>query len=330
MNQPVILKKLNQQKLCGRGGAGFPTGKKWEMFWRAKAEKKYIICNASEGDPQVKKDKFILEHYADEVVGGIKLALESFPQSKAYLYLKKDYYQKFQKKLLRLTKGLPIVLFKKPGDYLAGEETSILEAIEGRRPEPRFKPPYPIEQGLFNEPTLINNVETFYFIAKISQNAYKNERFYSVSGDVKNPGVFILKEGLVIEEILRQTGNLPKNNRYFVQAGGSLGEFFLPEEINGPFEGLASIVVYNSEITNPFALAKKIIRFALYQNCDKCTPCREGIYRLWELFSQKNLDQNTLKDIFQVLDETSYCPLGIIAGRSISTLFAKIINAEKN
>ena len=161
-----IISEIKRHNLLGRSGAAFPTALKWELVSKAKAKEKYIICNGSEGDPGAFKDGFILENYPQEVIAGIKIALEAIDNSSAYLYLRKDYYKKFDKKLI---KGLDIKLFKKTGGYLAGEETSVCAAIEGERPEPRIKPPFPSESGLWGCPTLINNVETFYCVAKIAQ-----------------------------------------------------------------------------------------------------------------------------------------------------------------
>ena len=298
------------------------------IFAKAKANKKYIICNVSEGDPQMAKDGYLLKNHLSEVIDGFKIALKNFPESTGYFYLRKDYYSKYKGKIKKLAKNLPIKTFKKTGGYLAGEETSLLEAIEGNKPEPRSKPPYPSDQGLFQKPTLINNVETFYCVAKIAKGEYIGERLYCLSGDIKNKGVFELKDGLTIKEILKNTKNLPKNNDYFIQMGGTLGEFLTPQEINRQLQGLASIVVYNKKITNPILLAQKILKFAMYQNCDKCTPCREGTYRLFEEFKKKSYNKKILDDIFMVLEETTLCPLGMLTGLSIQSLLNKIINAK--
>ena len=323
-----LIKNIDAAKLRGRGGASFPTAKKWQIFLETKADKKYIIVNASEGDPQMSKDGYLLKNHLDDVVNGLKISLKFFKGSEAFFYLKKDYYEKHKSRIIRLTKDLPVKIFKKPGEYLAGEETSILEAIEGRRPEPRHKPPYPCACGLFNKPTLVNNVETLYAVSRISQGKYKNERLYCLSGDLKNKGVFELKDGLTIKEILEQTKNLPKNNDYFIQMGGVLGEFLLPKEIDRPLLGLASVVVYDKKITNPILLAQKILKFSMYQNCDKCTPCREGVFRLREEFLKNERNKKILNDIFQVLEDTTLCPLGMLAGNSINSLLTKIINGK--
>jgi len=324
-----IITQLKQSNLSGRGGAGFSTALKWEIFKATPSNLKYIVCNASEGDPQLSKDGYILKHHLKDVIHGMKIALNCFPGSRAYFYLKNDYYKKYSGQIKKLTENLPIALFKKPSDYLAGEETAILEAIEGKKPEPRPKPPYPSEKGIFEKPTLINNVETFYFVSQIAKNQYYNERFYCLSGDIKNKGVFKLKDKLTIREILKETKNLPQYE-FFVQSGGTLGEFLLENEIDQPVSGLGSIVVYDKRITNPVLLAQKILKFVIYQNCDKCTPCREGTYRLSEEFLKKKFDKNILTDLFSVLEDTTLCPLGMIAGSSISSLYFKLINGKNN
>lgn len=320
--QEDIILKLKESRLLGKSGSDFPTGLKWEMVKRAKAKKKYIICNAAEGEPNVFKDGFILENYPDKVIEGIKIALNTIDNSFAYIYLRQDYYEKFAKKLKKIIGNLPICLFKKRGGYLAGEETSILESIEGRNPEPRIKPPFPTQFGLWGCPTLINNVETFYDVAKIIRNEYKNTRFYSLSGDIKNKGVYELPENYFISQILKETNNLPDFD-FFVQRGGGIsGEILLPSELNQPTGGAGAIIIFNRSKTDIFSLMEKWINFFLKENCDKCTPCREGVFRLAEMIEKKEIDKEVLKDLFFVLEQSSFCALG----KSVVPLFSSLIN----
>jgi NADH:ubiquinone oxidoreductase subunit F (NADH-binding) len=324
MKKQNIINKLKESGLKGRSGCNFPTGLKWQMVKKAKAEKKYIICNASEGEPNVFKDGFILKNYPEKVVQGIKIALETIDNSSAYIYLRKDYFRKFKKTLEKLTRKLPVLLLKKPDGYLAGEETSILEFIEGKRPEPRIKPPYPTEAGLWGYPTLINNVETFYSVAQINDNQYQKDRFYCLTGEIKNPGVFNFPQDYSISEILKQTNNWPDFD-FFVQAGGgAVGEILLPKELNQPINGLASIIVFNRK-TDLFNLMEEWADFFLAANCDKCLPCREGAFRIAEIIKKNKVndfDQKTLADIFFVLKKTSFCPLG----RGMAIPFQSLIN----
>ncbi|MBU1683942.1 hypothetical protein KKC56_00535 [Patescibacteria group bacterium] len=337
MKNNDIITKLKKSNLLGKGGANFPTSLKWEMVKNAEAEKKYIVCNGSEGEPNVFKDGFILENYPEEVIEGIKIALATINNSSAYIYLRKDYYEKYKNKLEELIGNLPITLFKKTGHYIAGEETSILEAIEGKRPEPRIKPPFPPQSGLWNYPTLINNVETFYYVSKINKDEYQNTRFYSINGAVKNEGVYELPENYSISQILKETNNWPDFS-FFVQAGGgAIGEILLPNELKQQVGGSGAIIIFNRQKTNPFALMKKWTDFLLQGNCDKCVPCREGIFRLAEIIKREinnpnkhSLDKffkahkQTLQDLFFVLEQTSFCALGKCAVVPFRSLIKKL------
>ena len=279
-----IISKLKKHNLLGRSGCGFPSYLKWQAVKRAKANRKYIIANAAEGEPNVFKDRYILENYPEQVVNGVKIALETIDNSSAYIYLRKDYYKKFSSNLNKLIKGTPIELFEKTGGYLAGEETVVCNAIEGRALKPRIKPPFPAEKGLYECPTLINNVETFYCVSKIHENEYQGNRFYSISGDIKHKGVYELPQDYTILNILKETGNLPDFD-FFIQAGGGAsGEFLLSRELNQQVKGIGSIIVYNRAATNVLLLAEKLVEFLQQENCDKCVPCREGIYRISEMF----------------------------------------------
>ncbi|MFA5777173.1 MAG: NADH-ubiquinone oxidoreductase-F iron-sulfur binding region domain-containing protein [Parcubacteria group bacterium] len=305
-----IIQKIKDAKLTGRGGAGFPTWQKWEAVKNAPGEKKYIIVNGSEGEPGVLKDGFILENYPEELINGVKVALETFENSEAYIYLRKDYYDKYKSKLVELSRDFSITLTREPGGYLCGEESTLIESIEGNRFEPRDKPPFPTEKGLFGMPTLVNNLETFYWISKIAKDEYHSNRFYSLSGDIANPGVFEFSEDLSIEKILKETNNFPEKE-FFVQVGGGASGIILTrEELENKVTGAGAIIVYDKEKTDPKALMKKWIDFYFNENCGKCVPCREGVYRIKELLENDNLDLEKLKDIVFVLEETSFCPLG--------------------
>ncbi|PIR92819.1 hypothetical protein COT99_04100 [Candidatus Falkowbacteria bacterium CG10_big_fil_rev_8_21_14_0_10_43_10] len=315
-----IISKLKKSGLKGRGGACFPTGDKWDCFRKAKAEKKYIVCNFAEGDPYMLKEAFLLKNHLAEVVDGVKIALKTFIGSTAFIYLRHDYYKKYKNAFKKEIGSLPISLVEKIGGYLAGEETCALEVIEGKKAEPRLRPPYPAQSGLWGFPTLINNAETFYCISRITQEKYKNERLYCLSGYVKDKGAHELKERMTIREILWQTGNLSKDNDFFVQVGGFLGEFLLPAELDCLLCGLGSVVVFNSRTTDLIKLVKEKLKFVMQENCDKCTPCREGTYRLYENLNQGVIDEKLAEDIFLALRETSFCPLGRAAGSCLESL----------
>ncbi len=319
-----IIKELKKHKVLGRSGSCFPAYLKWQQVKNTKADKKYIICNGSEGELKNFKDKYVLKNYPEYVVEGIKQALKAIPNSTAFIYLRKDYYTKFKRRLKKHTKGFPISLVKKRGGYLGGEETVICEVLEGKRPEPRIKPPYPSYYGLLGFPTLVNNVETFYVAGKIAKKEYKGERFYAVTGDVKNEGVFKFDSCSTVEKILKETNNYPDFDFFVQSGGGAMGEILLPGELNKQVDGIGCIVVYNKKI-DPFKLMKEWTTFFLEGNCDKCTPCREGMYRIDEMVNKKKLDKKALDDIYFVLEKTSFCPLGRNAYRPFKTLIKKVI-----
>ena len=171
-----IIQKLKKAKLTGRGGAGFSTSLKWEMVRQAKGDKKYVVCNASEGEPGVKKDWYLLEKYPEKVIDGMMIAIKYLKADEAFLYLNPDYYEKLKNKLKPLILHLPIKLFKKDhlAGYVGGTETTALNHIEGHKIEPKLRPPFPVTNGLWGMPTLVNNVETFYDVSLINSGKYKN------------------------------------------------------------------------------------------------------------------------------------------------------------
>jgi len=306
----MIIDDLKNSNLKGRGGADYPTYQKWAAVLAAAGSRKYIICNAAEGEPGVFKDGFILEKFPDAVVDGIKCALETIDNSKAYIYLRKDYFRKFKNKLNKLIEGFPITLVKENGGYLCGEETTLIESIEGNRQEPREKPPFPTESGLFGCPTLINNVETFYFVSKIKKGDYHNTRFYSISQEQEKKGVFELPAGWTVRKILDETGNMPKG-KFFVQMGGAAsGSILTQNELETEVAGSGAIITYNYNNFDILTLIGKWVDFFYKENCGKCVPCREGVFRIREMIKKKKINRADLDDILFVLDETSFCPLG--------------------
>jgi len=320
-----IIEKLKAAGLRGRGGAGFPAWQKWQMVKDAPGETKYVVCNVSEGEPAVAKDSHILEKWPDIVIEGIESAMNEVGAKKSYLYLRQDYFDKFKDTLAEIIGVRPIEIIREPGGYLGGEETALLESIEGKAVEPRIKPPFPPQAGLWGRPTLINNLETLYFAARIVRGEYKNTRFYTIAGDCAVPGVFERGEGLTIKEILEKTGNWPKDE-FFVQAGGGAsGAIMLADELEVPLSGVGSIVIYDKAKTDPRQLGLKWINFFIAENCGKCVPCREGVYRLREIFSKEPLDIARAQNIVKLLAAASFCPFGKGVANSPGSLLEKII-----
>lgn len=304
------ISKLKAANLKGRGGADFPTYLKWQMFADQKADKKYIVANGSEGEPNVLKDGYILQKNPSQLIEGLKIALETFPGSEAFLYLRHDYYKKHKNNLEKIIGDLPITVFKEKGGYLSGEETVVCQEIEKKIARPRSKPPYPVQVGIDGKPTLINNIETIYYVPEIAKGTYKHSRLYSITGKVKNKGVFELPVDMSIKEILKQTNNFPKFD-YFVQVGGGAsGDVLLDSETDQLVVGSGAIIVYDKTNTDPWVLMRGWIDFFMKENCDKCTPCREGTYRILEMIKERKFDKEVLEDLFFVLENTSFCALG--------------------
>ena len=307
-----ILTKIEQANLIGRGGACFPTALKWSMVKKARGDKKYVLCNASEGEPGIKKDYHILTKHPGRVIDGMSIAIDFLKAEKGFIYINPSYYKRVGLKLKRLTRKHPITLFKKDhkAGYIGGEETSAINHIEGKRIEPRLRPPYPPTHGLWGHPTLVNNVETFYAVSLIAAGEYKNERFYTINGDCLETGIHSLPEHWTIEKILKETGNYPDFD-FFVQVGGDgSGEVLNSSQLRRSASGGASITVYSMLKYDPFDLIKNWVNFFKVESCGQCTPCREGTYRLKEILNYHKPDWKLFSRLLDNLSDTSFCGLG--------------------
>ncbi|MDO8668441.1 MAG: NADH-ubiquinone oxidoreductase-F iron-sulfur binding region domain-containing protein [bacterium] len=335
--QMDILEKIKQAGLVGRGGAGFLVAKKWsavkdaagdpsassprpELGTKAGQVKKYVVCNAAEGEPGLVKDSYILEHHADKVIDGMKIAInflsvgseKNKPAVKGYIFLNHAYNKKLNKKLAALLKDSAIEIFIKPieSGYIGGEESAVLNAIEGRRIEPRLKPPFPVTHGLWGFPTLVNNVETFYNVNLVNSDQYKNNRFYDIAGDCPNEGVYELPADLTIEKVLKETKNYPKFP-FFAQVGGDMaGEVLSSRQLKGPATGAGSITVFSLAKNNYKKIITGWLDFFADESCGQCTPCREGTYRLREVFMEEKIDWVLFNDLLDNLADASFCALG--------------------
>ena len=297
------------------------TSKKWQMVKNAKGEEKYVICNASEGEPGITKDYHILTHYPSRVIDGMLQAIDYLGAETGYIYLNPGYYKKLESVLLDLIHGLPIELIRKPhkAGYIGGEETAVINAIEGRRIEPRKRPPYPPTSGLWGSPTLVNNVETFHDVSLIAVGQYKNKRYITISGDCLYTGVYQFDQSFTVEKILKQTENFPKFD-FFVQVGGEgSGEVLNSSQLKRPISGSGAITVYSIIKHDPIKLIQKWINFFYTESCGKCTPCREGTYRIKEQLNEKEPDWETIDALMDNLSETSFCGLGCAAPIAVTS-----------
>jgi len=323
-NSKDILTKISDAGLVGRGGAGFPTAKKWAAVKDALKGKKsgYIILNGAEGEPGVKKDGYLLKHYSAEVLDGLYLADLFFGSTKIkkiYIFLNRNYFKDYapgiktilaEKKYRLLREKVEFFIKPERLTYISGEESALLNLIEGKRVEPRLRPPYPTVAGLHGRPTLINNTETFYDVSLVISGRYQEKRFYTISGAVKHSGVYDLPANLTVEEVLKQTGNLP-GRPFFVQVGGEAsGEVLGSDQLLRPVEGAGSIMVYDKELTNKHKLIRRWLQFYREQSCGQCTICREGTYRLAAIIDKKPFDHKLFWEIVSGLEDSSFCALG--------------------
>src|SRR3989339_124806 len=290
------------------------------MVKKAKGDRKYVVCNASEGEPGIKKDKYLFDNEADEVIEGIMLALEFLPAEKAYIYLNPDYYTELAPKLKKIIGYFPIEVFKKDhsAGYIGGEESSALNHIEGKRIEPRIRPPFPTESGLWGCPTLVNNVETFRDVFLIAKDQYKGTKLFTVGGDCIYDGVYEFPEDIFIEDVLKQTSNYPDFD-FFVQVGGNAsGTVLNKEQLKQPAMGCASITIHSLYKHNPIELLKYWVDFYKHESCGQCTPCREGFYRLKEVIYASKLDWQAVDKLITNLKDSSFCALGSSAYTPVS------------
>jgi len=330
LSQKQVIELIKTKGLTGRGGAGFSTGQKWEFVFNEKQDEKYLICNADEGEPGTFKDKFILKNNPEAVIEGILIAAYAIGAKQAFIYLRGEYeylekpLKKLIKNILNKTKAetkIDIILGQ--GAYICGEETAIIESIEGNRGQVRHKPPYPTTKGLYGKPTAINNVET---LANVPLAIFYNDwnpnlRLYSLSGNVTKPGVYELPLGIDLCELIKL--GKPKNKIkaiYFGCFGGCMPHCEIkldPKEVCGKdcIHGAGTIIAVD-EKHSIVDVATNISKFYEFESCGKCTPCREGTMRILGLLQTISLgkaklkDLDTLQELAEVIKETSFCGLG--------------------
>jgi len=313
-----LLAKIEKAGLVGRGGASFPVHLKWQRIKSLSNPKKYVVCNASEGEPGVKKDFHVLKNFATEVFKGMLLTMDFLGSKEAYLNINQNYYRELKEKIDSLVsicqkKGYLINIFEEEPSYIGGETGALLNAIEGKKTEPRSSSPSPSITGIFGCPTLVHNVETFYDVARVADGTFKSTRFSTLLG-VKNPGVYEVLNTQKITEILRETNNYP-DFAFFVQVGGGAsGEVLTAEQAeNRELIGCGSIEVFSIE-TKPQEFLSKLFSFYAKESCGKCTPCREGSWQLkkiiTELEQNNEIPWNKISPIIQAMDKSSFCDLG--------------------
>ncbi len=336
-----IIEEIKKSELRGRGGAGFPTGFKLELGYQNKEVNRWIICNADEGEMGAFKDRELLTKCPYMVLEGLTIAGLAVGAQKGYIYLRDEYTYfsgRLEKAIEELNKSgmvekpFPIELKIGAGAYICGEETALIESIEEKRGEPRQKPPFPPQSGLFNLPTIIINVETVANIpwiitngaqafSKIGTEKSKGTKLFSVSGDVKNPGVYELPMGASLRQLVYDCAGA--QNVKFVQVGGASGKVVRGDNLDRAlcFEDIigagAAIVFDNTR--NVVETMREVMLFFMEESCGKCTPCREGnwvIHAILDRMSRgqgKKSDIQSLRDVSETMIDTSFCGLGLAA-----------------
>ncbi len=335
----TLLARIKKAGLVGRGGASFPVHLKWQRMLETEAAEKYVVCNVSEGEPGVKKDFYLLKHEPEKVLAGLQLALDFLDSKTAYFNFNANYWQQLGAELNPFLDGLRqsgynLQVFEEEPSYIGGETGALLNAIEGKRTEPRLKPPSPSLKGINDRPVLLHNVETLYDVYLVAHDLYQGERLYTIGGEVKSPGVYRLPASLPVAEVLRKTNNYP-DFAFFAQVGGGASGPVWPQsqlETN-PVVGAGSIEVYPLS-TPTRQMLKQWFNFYRAESCGKCAPCRQGTYELAELINQLSVDQEIpwaeIDPIVETLEKTAFCELGRSLAIPVKTYRRNVLDKQKN
>ena len=335
-----VIDMLEQANLRGLGGAGFPAGRKWRIL-RSQPQPRLLAVNIDEGEPGTFKDRHYLERDPHRFIEGTLIAAWAIEADAVYLYLRDEYAgcrALLEAELAALQRDPPctlppIHLRRGAGAYICGEESAMIESIEGKRGMPRLRPPYIAEVGLFNRPTLEQNMETLHWVRDIVENGpewfttqgrhgRKGLRSFSVSGRVQKPGVHLAPAGITIRELIDEYcgGMLPGHEFYGYFPGGASGGI-LPAALDdvpldfdtlqphGAFIGSAAVIVLSNQ-DSARALALNAMRFFEHESCGQCTPCRAGTAKAVKLMEKPEWDRLLLEDLAQAMEDASICGLG--------------------
>lgn len=353
MSKSEVIKEVINSGLRGRGGAGFPTGYKWKYTADIEADQKYIICNADEGEPGTFKDRRILVEVPRKVISGMAICAYAIGATKGFIYLRREYkyilkqlkeeldlYNEHSK---RLGLDFSIEVFLGAGAYVCGEETALIESMEGKRGEPRNKPPYPNQNGYLGKPTVVNNVETFAsatMVCKMGADEYKKlgtsdqrgSKLFSISGDSPKEGVHELELGMRLDDFAKEFGD---GDTKAVQVGGVAG-FCIPRKLfsemiigEGNTTG-GSTMIFNST-RSMYNVLHNYLEFYAEESCGQCTPCRIGTQQLLkgiEAVKSGTKPPEYLEQLVKLSETmriTSKCGLG----QSVTNSFASIVQNFK-
>ncbi len=347
----AVQQTLIESGLRGLGGAGFPTGRKWE-FVRAEPKPRYVAVNGDEGEPGTFKDRYYLERTPHTILEGMLIAAWAVEAQRCFIYMRDEYpavltILRHEIAALETAGLIPpdfIDLRRGAGAYICGEESAMIESIEGKRGLPRHRPPFVAQAGIFNRPTLVNNVETLYWVARVlregpqilnavEKNGRKGQRTYSVSGRVAKPGIYLLAAGSTIRDIIEAAGGMADGHVFTAYQPGGPSSGLLPASLDAvpldfdtlqaydTFIGSAAIVVLSQQ-DSVRAAALNMLRFFEDESCGQCTPCRAGCEKAVQLMQATHWDQPLLEDLCDAMADASICGLGQAAVNPIRLTMA--------
>ncbi|MBI5950820.1 MAG: NAD(P)H-dependent oxidoreductase subunit E [Chloroflexi bacterium] len=367
MDPSDVVQEVLTSGLRGRGGGGYPTGQKWGTVAKVEGDLKYVVCNADEGDPGAFMDRSALESDPHRVLEGMAIAAYAVGASQGYLYIRAEYPTAIKRMKAAIKQAEKFGLLGQDicgtpfnfkvdvrlgaGAFVCGEETALINSIEGNRGMPSLRPPYPAESGLFDKPTLVNNVETFANIpgilkkggkvfAQIGTAKSKGTKVFALTGEIKNTGLIEVPMGITLREIVYDIGGgVPNKGRKFkaIQTGGPSGGCIPEEHLDTPvdYESLKALgsmmgsggMIVIDDSSNMIDMARYFMEFSMMESCGKCAPCRVGTVQLYNLlgkFQQGQATEDdlvTLEELCDVVRNTSLCGLGQAAPNPImSTL----------
>ena len=361
----AVIAEVTVSKLMGRGGAAFPTGRKWAAVASQPAQPHYVVCNADESEPGTFKDRVLLEGDPFAIVESMTIAAFATGASLGYLYIRGEYPEAEARisgalaaardagllgaDILGSGFAFDIELRRGAGAYICGEETALFESIEGKRGEPRNKPPFPVEVGLFGRPTVVNNVETLANIplilgmggeayAGLGTEGSTGPKLFCLSGHVKQPGVYEVEFGATLRDLIELAGGVKGGNIRAILLGGAAGVFVGPDSLDMPltFEGTraagatlgSGVIMVFDETVDLVDTLRRIAQFFRDESCGQCVPCRVGSVRQEELLARLAAGSNVrtreeelvlLRDIGQAMRDASICGLGQTASSAIES-----------